>query len=202
LLVSFTLFNVVDAEDDDDTDLSRVTCGSVMKLRHIATNFRLHSHNVQYGSGSGQQSVTAFPNVDDTNSFWVVRGSKPCKTGTPIKNGDVIRLEHLGTRKLLHSHLHQSPLTKQQEVSAFGEGGVGDTGDNWKVTLLDGGDQWKREKPFTLMHSDTNKYLSSNKQTFSNPIPGQHEVCAISSATKDAEWTVEEGFFFPEMKDE
>ena len=35
------------------------------------TKFRLHSHDVPYGSGSGQQSVTGFPNVDDSNSYWV-----------------------------------------------------------------------------------------------------------------------------------
>ncbi len=35
-----------------------VTCGSLIKLRHASTGFRLHSHQVAYGSGSGQQSVT------------------------------------------------------------------------------------------------------------------------------------------------
>lgn len=31
-------------------DYSSVTCGSVVKLRHIPTNFRLHSHEVSYGN--------------------------------------------------------------------------------------------------------------------------------------------------------
>ena len=39
---------------------------------HERTKFRLHSHDVPYGSGSGQQSVTGFPNVDDANSYWVI----------------------------------------------------------------------------------------------------------------------------------
>jgi dolichyl-phosphate-mannose--protein O-mannosyl transferase len=38
---------------------------------HEKTKFRLHSHDVPYGSGSGQQSVTGFPTVDDSNSYWV-----------------------------------------------------------------------------------------------------------------------------------
>ena len=38
---------------------------------HEKTKYRLHSHDVPYGSGSGQQSVTGFPNVDDANSYWV-----------------------------------------------------------------------------------------------------------------------------------
>ena len=32
-----------------------VTCGSVLKLQHAQLGVRLHSHEVNYGSGSGQQ---------------------------------------------------------------------------------------------------------------------------------------------------
>lgn len=32
-----------------------VTCGSVLKLASAESNIRLHSHDVKYGSGSGQQ---------------------------------------------------------------------------------------------------------------------------------------------------
>ena len=37
-----------------------VTCGSVLKLQHVRTNVRLHSHEVSYGSGSGQQVNPCF----------------------------------------------------------------------------------------------------------------------------------------------
>lgn len=35
------------------------------------------------GSGSGQQSVTGFPNADDGNSFWIVEAAsgKVCSRG-------------------------------------------------------------------------------------------------------------------------
>ena len=49
----------------------QVTYGSVIKLMHEKTKHRLHSHDVPYGSGSGQQSVTGFPEGDDSNSYWV-----------------------------------------------------------------------------------------------------------------------------------
>eukprot|EP00027_Filamoeba_sp_ATCC50430_P005215 CAMPEP_0168552928 /NCGR_PEP_ID=MMETSP0413-20121227/6980_1 /TAXON_ID=136452 /ORGANISM="Filamoeba nolandi, Strain NC-AS-23-1" /LENGTH=165 /DNA_ID=CAMNT_0008583579 /DNA_START=146 /DNA_END=640 /DNA_ORIENTATION=- len=164
-----------------------VTCGSVIKLKHISTGHRLHSHQVTYGSGSGQQSVTGFPGTDDPNSFWVVRGpmGKHCPRGTPIKHGDVIRLQHLGTGRNLHSHLHKSPLTNQQEVSAFGDEGHGDTGDNWRVVAKT--DVWSRADTVRLQHADTNRYLSSNKSKFGNPIPGQTEVCCIDRATADTD---------------
>ena len=50
----------------------QVTCGSVVKLQHLATKADLHSHEVAYGSGSGQQSVTALAEPEDANSFWAV----------------------------------------------------------------------------------------------------------------------------------
>jgi len=37
------------------SDFKYVTCGSVLKLVNPKHNVRLHSHEVKYGSGSGQQ---------------------------------------------------------------------------------------------------------------------------------------------------
>lgn len=54
----------------------QVTCGSLVKLLHSSTQYRLHSHEIPYGSGSGQQSVTSFPRGDDSNSYWIVRGTE------------------------------------------------------------------------------------------------------------------------------
>jgi len=193
-----------DAEEQNQ-DVSFVTCGSVIKLRHNPTGFRLHSHQVQYGTGSGQQSVTGFPNLDDNNSFWVIKGQigKQCKTGTPLVDGDQIRLQHLATGKLLHSHLHKSPLTSQQEVSAFGDNGSGDTGDHWKIVLPSTtSSHWKRGEVVKLAHVDTNKFLSSNKNKFPNPIAGQQEVaCIADKNSKDTEWVAEEGFYFPKISE-
>lgn len=47
-----------DHDDHHSAGQEMVTCGSMIKLRHVPTGFRLHSHQVAYGSGSGQQSVT------------------------------------------------------------------------------------------------------------------------------------------------
>ena len=38
-----------------DMDYEYVTCGSVVKLLNTRFNARLHSHEIKYGSGSGQQ---------------------------------------------------------------------------------------------------------------------------------------------------
>ena len=39
------------------------------------------------------------------------------KQGNTIKSGTIIRLQHMRTRRWLHSHLHASPITGNMEVS-------------------------------------------------------------------------------------
>ena len=58
-----------------------------------------------------------------------------------------------------------------QEVSAFGEGGTGDTGDVWTVTCDE--DFWRRDGDIMLKHVDTGVYLSASGHTFGRPINGQ-----------------------------
>ena len=38
-----------------DFEYNYVTCGSSLKILNTYNNVRLHSHDVKYGSGSGQQ---------------------------------------------------------------------------------------------------------------------------------------------------
>jgi dolichyl-phosphate-mannose--protein O-mannosyl transferase len=211
IYLSFILTVETNSEDDEnfsspgeeeEIDITKVTCGSIIKLRNLQYNTRLHSHKITYGSGSGQQSVTGMTDKDDSNSLWIIRGphKKFCSPRKVIKNGDIIRLQHLNTLKNLHSHLHQSPLSNKQEVSAFGEDGDGDTGDNWKVIILDGNEEWKRNSVIRLQHVDTEKFLATTNYKFGNPIPGQNEICAVSSLNKEIEWITEEGFYFSPKK--
>lgn len=57
------------------------------------------------------------------------------------------------TKKNLHSHLVSSPLSGKQEVSAYGEKGEGDSGDNWMVICPN--DLWDRDDAIVLKHIDT-----------------------------------------------
>ncbi|KAI9144961.1 stromal cell-derived factor 2-like protein [Paraphysoderma sedebokerense] len=179
------------------SEFQAVTCGSIVKLTH-ASGFKLHSHGVNYGGGSMQQSVTGYQHKDDPNSLWIVKPKYggQCKTGEPVKCGDTIRLLHSGTKKYLHSHLHTSPLSGNQEVSAFiEESGDGNAGDNWKVHCSTS--QWRREEKVEFTHGETNKYLSSSQQyTYPNPIPGQLEVCSVSYSNANTKWSAQEGIYF------
>ncbi|XP_033103200.1 stromal cell-derived factor 2-like [Anneissia japonica] len=187
-----------------DTSISYeyVTCGSVIKFMNTRHNVRLHSHDIKYGSGSGQQSVTAVEASDDKNSYWQVKGKKdrPCTRGTPIKCGQTIRLFHADTRRNLHSHLFKSPLSQNQEVSAFGEDGDGDDGDYWVLTCS--GKNWKRNEQVRLKHVLTEKYLTVTGEVYGRPIHGQREVCAQGSPNSNTYWKAMEGVYIKPNEEE
>jgi len=177
-----------------------VTCGSVLKLYNAVHDIRLHSHEVAYGTGSGQQSVTGVTFADDGNSYWQVRGStkEACVRGEPVKCGQEIRLTHVSTQKNLHMHGFQSPLTSQQEVSCFGDGGEGDHLDNWTIQCT--GDQWNRNGYVNIYHKETNKYLAPSGREFNRPISGQMEIVGSKGVSK---WKAMEGVFVkPTMQEE
>lgn len=176
-----------------------VTYGSVIKLMHERTKFRLHSHDVPYGSGSGQQSVTGFPNVDDANSYWVVKPVPDisAKQGDTIKSGTIIRLQHMKTRKWLHSHLHASPISGNLEVSCFGGDANSDTGDHWKLEIEGKGKIWKQDQKIRLHHVDTGGYLHSHDKKYQRIAGGQQEVCGVREKGRDNVWLAAEGVYLP-----
>ena len=124
--------------------------GSVISLRHKATSSYLHSHHAYYPSGSHQQQVTAYGFPDANSSFRIVpkHGHNMTEinlesTFIPLRHGDKIRLEHVATRRYLHSHNVPAPVSINKEhhfeVSCYGSplDGIGDTNDDWIVLIVD-----------------------------------------------------------------
>uniref|UniRef100_A0A7R9W406 MIR domain-containing protein n=1 Tax=Pseudictyota dubia TaxID=2749911 RepID=A0A7R9W406_9STRA len=194
------------AESSVDHDDKEVTCGSAVKLTHYETGdkYFLHSANQNMGSGSGQQVVTLIPNKGKQGSLWLIRegdDQPDCSPGEPIECGQRIRLTHLHTQKNLHTHLIRSPLSRQQEVSGYGEGGEGDSGDDWIVVCGSGAKYLKRGTKFRLQHVDTKRYLSATEQvkfTEQNcggncPILHHLEVAARSSPDRNTEFKIDLG---------
>ncbi|XP_047314665.1 stromal cell-derived factor 2-like protein [Impatiens glandulifera] len=177
----------------------QITYGSVIKLMHEKTKFRLHSHDVPYGSGSGQQSVTGFSTVEDSNSYWIVRNAadKSAKQGDSIKSGSSIRLQHMKTRKWLHSHLHASPISGNLEVSCYGGENESDTGDYWKVEIEGNGKTWRQGQRVRLHHVDTGGYLHSHDKKYTRIAGGQQEVCGVKEKKADNVWLAAEGVYLP-----
>lgn len=172
-----------------------VTWSTVIKLVNVNSGARLHSHDVKYGSGSSQQSVTAVKNSDDHNSYWqVLPESGEVKRGEKVKCGSTIRLLHLSTRRNLHSHLFRSPLSNNQEVSAFGDDGHGDSGDYW-IVECDDDDFWRRDESVRLKHKATDQYLHVTGDTYGRPISGQLEVSCYHYQNAYNLWKVQEGVY-------
>ncbi len=90
------------------------------------------------------------------NSYWQV-SADDCERGTPIKCDTIIRILHVTTRRNLHSHDFSSPLSHNQEVSAYGEDGIGDEGDLWRVVCTSRNDYWLRKDGIRLQHFATGK---------------------------------------------
>ncbi|CAH8614341.1 unnamed protein product [Dicrocoelium dendriticum] len=175
---------------------NEVTCGTVLKLVNSQYKVKLHSHDVMYGSGSGQQSVTGVEDELDSNSYWQImerNGAPQCIRGRVVKCGQKIRLMHLNTRKNLHSHHFQSPLSSNYEVSAFGEDGSGDEGDDWQV-LCDS-THWLRSTAVRLKHMSTEGFLRVSGERYKRPISGQYEVCVSATSSPASYWTVAEGVY-------
>ena len=190
-----------------EKDDAMVTCGSMVKLKHVPTGFRLHSHEIPYGNGnggSGQQSVTAHSAPVEVNSYWIVKGAhgSDCTPGAKIPNGATIRLMHAPTRKNLHTHNQfRSPLSQQQEVSCYGQDGEGDKGDNWRLRIIGGTGVWTKSDQFRLHHEQTGFYLHSHQHRYDiQIIQGQQEVTGFQQANNDNLWTVAEGVFLPVRK--
>ena len=59
-----------------------------------------------------------------------------CLFRKPLKCGTKFRLLHLQTQLFLHSHNFKSPLSNNQEVSCFGNNGVGDEGNQHVGVVL------------------------------------------------------------------
>ena len=162
----------------------QVCYGDKIRLQHCATNLLLRSVPVLYShqGGSGQQIVGA-SNLEDANSVWEVRPPNgeddSAKTGQPVRHGDVVRLLHVETKRNLHSHTSISPITNQQEVTAYGTNGIGNESDNWIVDLNEPG-VWQRDVPMRLKFAGNGQYLHTHAN-FSDPklTAGLQEVTAF-----------------------
>ena len=132
-------------------------------LRHKETKTYLHSHPDKYPlryddgrvSSQGQQ-VTGYPH-NDTNNHWEVLPIKPFaendKSGHPVRAGDVIKLRHLVTDKILLSHDVASPYfpTNQEFTAVSHELANGDKFNDTSFELRV--EHAKAKSPFMTMSS-------------------------------------------------
>eukprot|EP00039_Didymoeca_costata_P018721 m.334681 g.334681 ORF g.334681 m.334681 type:complete len:515 (+) comp17411_c0_seq1:134-1678(+) len=168
--------------------------GAKIKVEHCETFNRLHSHGTRYPRGSRQQSVTCF-HGHDNNDYWVFKSAHGTPghsmDGSPVRNGDIVRLQHHDTGRNLHSHNIPSHVAGggQHEVSCYEIGQAGDSNDNWRVET-NGSHALKQGEPFKLIHCATGFALHSHnlKYRFIN----HNEVTCFGGRDQNDYWKVTE----------
>lgn len=112
--------------------------GSYLRLESVATGGNLHSHMCPSvnAPSHGQREVTNFGSggVGDSNDNWSVEYNDPASGGESLASGFKIKLRHLNTGLVLHSH---GPgwwwQQGKQEVTAFGGR---DDNDWWVIEVV------------------------------------------------------------------
>ncbi|PNF38553.1 Protein O-mannosyl-transferase 2 [Cryptotermes secundus] len=185
-----------------------VAYGAVITLKnHRTGGGYLHSHWHLYpeGVGARQQQVTTYTHKDDNNLFIVKKYNSELMDDDDdaveiVKNGDLIRLEHVTTRRNIHSHKEMAPISKKHyQVTGYGENGTGDANDVWKVLIVDG----KEDESVTTVSSKLKfiHYLqhcvltSSGKQLPKWAYEQQEVSCNSNMRDKNALWNVEDNIF-------
>ncbi|XP_061388961.1 protein O-mannosyl-transferase 2 [Musca vetustissima] len=178
-----------------------VAFGSVVSIKnHKTGGGYLHSHLHLYpkGVGSQQQQITSYTHKDENNA-WLIKPHDRESTDNLVllKNGDLLRLEHVQTRRNLHSHAEPAPITKSQmQVTGYGEKGMGDINDIWKIIIIGG-------KPNEVVNTVTTQFIlvhylqgcalsSSGKQLPKWGFEQQEITCNLNIRDSHAKWNIED----------
>ena len=122
----------------------------------------------------------------------LVQGGRSCSRAAAA-----FALQHVNTRRWLHSRNHASPISHNQEVSCFGGEDESNVDDDWRVETQGGDATWSRNKKVRLVHVSTQVALHSHNQRFGRPISGQFEVCGSRSRDSSQLWIAAEGIYLP-----
>ncbi|XP_005091430.1 protein O-mannosyl-transferase 2 [Aplysia californica] len=180
-----------------------IAFGSILTLKQRRTGGAyLHSHVHLYPEEHPpkQQQVTSYSHKDENNK-WLIKSANQ-ETNNPdevtyVKSGDIIRLEHVITKRNLHSHKEPAPMSKHQyQVSGYGMNGTGDMNDYWLIEI-DGHDTGERvqtvRSKLRLIHYHVRCALHSHDKKLPKWGWEQLEVsCHPNIREPSAVWSVEE----------
>ncbi|XP_011504680.1 PREDICTED: protein O-mannosyl-transferase 2 [Ceratosolen solmsi marchali] len=161
----------------------------------------LHSHWHLYpeGIGARQQQITTYSHKDDNNLWFIKKFDIDEILSKPelVRHGDLIRLEHVITRRNLHSHKEIAPISKKHyQVTGYGENGTGDANDVWKVLIQHGkeGDVVETvTSKLKLVHYLHHCVLTCSGKTLPKWGYSQQEVsCNPNIRDKNSFWNIED----------
>lgn len=166
----------------------------------------LHSHWHLYpeGVGAKQQQVTTYSHKD-ANNIWVIKRGLANQRPNDmfVRDGDLVMLEHKVTKRNLHSHFEMAPLTKRHfQVTCYGENGIGDANDIWKIQIDSSGAMGDDDRVYTvktkfrLVHYLTNCALHSHSKQLPKWAYEQMEVtCNPKLFDNKNLWNIEDNIY-------
>ncbi|XP_041968999.1 protein O-mannosyl-transferase 2 [Aricia agestis] len=181
-----------------------VAYGAVITLKnHRTGGGYLHSHQHLYPAGFGakQQQITTYTHKDDNNRWIIKPFDRESVSGVVrVRSGDLVRLTHAATGRNLHSHRERAPLThKFMQVTGYGEEGIGDANDVWKVVISgskDGDDlQTVRSRLMFMHYLQACVLTTTGKQLPKWGYEQQEVACNPNLRDKNALWNVEDNIF-------
>lgn len=91
-----------------------ITCGSTVKMIHVGTKMSLKSQNVQFGTGSGQQTVTLADQRSSADDYWQIRAAH----GKECKQGYVVVINYLQS-DCFHLTFNIAHASSAEQLSAY-----------------------------------------------------------------------------------
>ncbi|XP_057652343.1 protein O-mannosyl-transferase 2 [Diorhabda carinulata] len=182
----------------------QVAYGAIITIKnHRTGGGYLHSHFHLYpeGIGARQQQITTYTHKDDNNKWLIKKFNSESYDGIEIvKNGDLVRLEHIPTRRNLHSHKEQAPITKKYfQVTGYGENGTGDANDVWRIMVVGakvGADVTAVTSKLKFIHYLQSCILTTTGKQLPKWGYEQQEVtCNPNLRDQNGIWNVEENIF-------
>merc|ERR1719411_2492083 len=154
--------------------------------------------------------MTAYAHKDENNKFLVKKwNEEPALLYTEewsnaevelVKHGDLVRLEHVMTRRNIHSHQQPAPMSKKQfQITGYGENGTGDANDVWRVEIVGGkdGDIVQTVTTKVKFHHYFMKCVisCSGKQLPKWGYEQQEIACNPTTRDPNSQWNVEDNFY-------
>lgn len=162
----------------------------------------LHSHSALYPKEHPpqQQQITGYSHKDMNNNWKVHKPDSILSDTDPVeyvRNGDIIRLMHVPTMRNLHSHNEKAAISDNlMQVSGYGERGVGDTNDNWRIEVIKSGGEKgiinTVKTVFRLIHVNTGCALTETGNTLPKWGFEQREMaCNPITYHEGTSWNIE-----------
>ena len=173
-----------------------VRFGHQIRLKNKIESIFLHSHahnipreHLDGKISSNGQQVNGYPEEDPNNVWRIIGGAE----GDVLKEGDVVRLLHVTSGKVLLTHDVASALTRtNQEITAVDPNDQAQYPETlWKVSIQAGGDGGKVRSlatQFQLVNTRYNVHLQNHQKNLPEWGFGQRELNGDKRGDTAASW--------------